>query len=78
MSPKKTFPRKTLKIFLFSSVFTMYPDVQRSFFPLMDGNDVVRLGNHGCKVIMSVGKLVQFVEEGRTDELVKEIGEVNN
>ncbi len=56
----------------------MYPDVQRSFFPLMDGNDVVRLGNHGCKVIMSVGKLVQFVEEGRTDELVKEIGEVNN
>lgn len=43
---------------------------------MMGGNDVVRLGNHGSKVITDVGKIVQLAIDNEDEVFLEKIKEV--
>ena len=57
-------------------LFTEHPEVQAKYFPKMDMNDFMVLSKHGSKIMAAVNTLVNYVNDGNDEKLVKTINHV--
>ena len=53
-----------------------HPDVQVKFFPGLTIRDLDRLRAHGSRVIIDIGIMIKYLQEGNNPKLVDKIVEV--
>ena len=59
--------------FLVFRLFAGHPEVRSRYFPKMDVKDLKILSAHGAKIMKDVDTLVNYVNDGNDEKLVKKI-----
>ena len=54
-------------------MFVGHPEVRSRYFPKMDVKDLKILSAHGAKIMKDVDTLVNYVNDGNDEKLVKKI-----